>query len=87
VYLVRSLRKIRTLHPFTNLCIDNPSSARFGTELRAVMEWSEMSQNMSLGSKELYVVRSLRKIPKRHRSANLCVNHPNSARFAPNFMQ
>ena len=47
----------------------------------------EMYKNMSVGSKGVDRVRSLRKIPTRLRGTYVCINYTSSARFAPIFMQ
>ena len=46
----------------------------------------ETHQNMSLGSNGMDRVASLRKIPKRLRCMNFCINCTSSARFAPSFL-
>jgi hypothetical protein len=43
--------------------------------------------NMSLGSNAVDQVRSLQKIPMRHRCMNLCINCTRSAHFAPTCVQ
>ena len=47
----------------------------------------EIHQNMNLWSNGVERVRSLRKIPMRHRGKNFCINCTSSARFAPSFVQ
>jgi hypothetical protein len=46
----------------------------FCTDVRGVTKRSEMPRNMSLGSNGVDRVGSLRKIPTRLRSTNLCIN-------------
>jgi hypothetical protein len=50
-------------------------------------KYYEMHQNMSLGSNGVDRVRSLRKIPIRHRGMNFCINCTSSARFVLSFVQ
>jgi len=47
----------------------------------------EIHQNMNLWSNGVERVRSLQKIPMRHRGKNFCINCTSSARFAPSFVQ
>ena len=47
----------------------------------------ETHQNMSLGPSGMDRVHSLRKIQKRLRGKNFCINCTSSARFAPSFVQ
>ena len=47
----------------------------------------EMRQNMSLGSNGVCRVHSLRKILKRLRGKNFCINCTSPAHFAPSFVQ
>jgi hypothetical protein len=70
---VRSLRKIPTPLRSMNLCV-NDQFDPFCIEVRAVTKWSNMPENMSLGSDRVDRVRSLRKIPMRLHSTNMCIN-------------
>jgi len=63
----------KLLHQFGPYC----------TEFRKSTKWSQMYQNMSLGSNGVERVRSLRKIPTPLRGTNFCTS---SARFASSFV-
>jgi hypothetical protein len=56
------------------------------TKVHLVTKQSETLQYMSLGPMGVYLVRSLRKIPTRHRWMDFCINDTSSARFAPKFV-
>ena len=81
---VRSLRKILMRLRGTNIC---NSSARFAPSFVRQPnspEWYETYQNVSLESNGVDPVRSLRKVPARHRGTNFC---PSSACFASSFVR
>jgi hypothetical protein len=90
---VRSLRKFRSNFIACTFALVAP--------VRPVLQWVSwsnetvanapkyyvMHQNMSLGSNGVDRVRSLRKIPKRFRCTNFCINCTSSFCFAPSFEQ
>ena len=89
---VNSLPKIpKRLHG-TNLCINCTCSTHLhwvscsNETLPNAPKYYEMHQNMSLGSNGVDQVRSLCKIPMRHRGKNFCINCTSSARFAASFV-
>ena len=86
----RSLRKIPMRLRGTNFSLVAPvqpilyrASCRNKT-IRNASKHYETHQNMSLGSNGVGRVHSLRKIPKRLHSTNLCINCTSSTQFAPN---
>ena len=85
---VHSLRKIpKRLHG-TNLCINCTSSTHFhrvpcsNETLPNAPKHYKMHQNISLWTNGVDWVRSLWKIPMRHRGTNLCINCTSSTCFA-----
>ena len=50
-------------------------------------KWKEMHQNMSLGSNGVDREDLFRKIVRRHRGMNFCINCTRFAYFAPSFVQ
>ena len=90
---VHSLRKIpKRLHG-TNLCINCTCSTHLhrvscsNETLPNAPKYYETHHNMSLGSNGLDQVRSLWKIPMRHRGKNFCINCTSSSCFARSFVQ
>ena len=90
---VRLSRKIPKPLRGLNICINCTSSAvldRVSCNNEMVPnapKHYEMHQNMSLLSNGVDQVHSLRKIQKRLRGMNFCINCSSSAHFAPSFMQ
>ena len=92
VDLFRSLRKIPMRLRGTNFSLVAPVQPilyRASCSNKTIQNASkhyETHQNMSLGSNGVGRVHSLRKIPKRLHSTNLCINCTSSTRLAPSFV-
>ena len=77
---------------WNELFISCTSSARFAPSssinetIQNAPKHYETQQYMSLGSNRVGRVHSLRKIPKRLHSTNLCINCTSSTRLAPSFV-